>query len=355
MRPSQSSAAFLAGVGVALAAIAAALCAALWRVEAQGTTAAKTIAVLFALYMLPLLVLLHEFGHLLVARAVGWRVPILVLGGFSLRFRNLRFSAGAPPFGTNVSGAVVAVPPENGSTRWRWIAVHAGGPLANILIALLAFVAAKGAPPTAHEMMLGLGWVSLIKGLYNLVPAGGSDGAHILFDLRASGFARRGRIMRLQAQRIDGIRPRDWDVELVRAVQADAVWTRDPEGPLAVYEWHLDRGEIDAARATLRRAAAHSRGSAAVTVEEVFLAATLDGASARQRLTQAGSWHIRQSPPYWRAETATALVEADEAAAREALRKWRIVLKDWPYATEDEWDWLRKFEDRAARLAREAA
>ncbi|HEY2071182.1 MAG TPA: site-2 protease family protein [Rhizomicrobium sp.] len=347
-----SSVARLVLAAFAILAVAAALSFAMWNADHYPKPIAKGLAVVFFLFSAPFLVLIHELGHLSMALAFGWRVPILTLGGLSLRFSPLRFSAGAPAF-PRASGAVLAVPPEKGGERFAWIAVSFGGPGANFLLAALAawagFAAAKDS--TAYGMFLGVAGVSLVAGLFNLVPQGGSDGMHILADLFARDFAARGRLLRLLAQMVDGKRPRDWDTALVRSVEADSIWRGDAHGPLYVYAWHLDRGEIPQARAVLRRIADHA--DEPVHIEQAFLFAWLDNqpAAARRFLSQATSWQSRRLPAYWRALTAVTLAEGDGAAAREALRKWRTECKDWAYTTQDEWDWLATLESSVAAIA----
>jgi hypothetical protein len=353
--PSRSlSPPILAASALIVFAVAAALSLAVWNADALPPAEAKALAVAFFVYAAPFLVLIHELGHLGTALALGWRVPILALGGFSLRFSPLRFSAGAPAFGPNTAGAVLAVPPEMGGGRAAWIAVHAGGPVANIALAALAAWAGFAAPPgsTAYGMFLGVAAISLVSGLYNLIPFRGSDGQHILADLFAGNFVARGRHLRLIAGMIDGKRPRDWDPALARAVEADSLWAGDTTGSLYVYAWHLDRAEISEARAVLRRALQHGVPSEMLRVEEAFALAMFDGnaAPARQSLSHALSWQTRRLPSYWRALTAVTLAEGDAPAAREALRKWKIACTDWPYTTEEEWDWLRKIEARLAAL-----
>ncbi len=338
----------LAAATLVVFAIAAALSALMWNADRLSPDEAKIVAIVFFLYAAPFLVLIHELGHMGAALVQGWRVPILAIGGVSLRFSPLRISAGAPAFGPNAAGAVLAVPNETGGGRAGWIAVDAGGPAANVILACLAAYAGRAAPAgsAAYGMFLGVAVISLVSGLYNLVPFRGSDGQHILADFAGYNFAARGRFLRLLAQMIDGKRPRDWDPALARAIEADSIWSGDANGPLAVYAWHLDRGEIDSARAVLRRAA-NSR-NAAVRIEEAFLLAAMDGQpqAARQALSQAGSWHMRRLPTFWRAETATALAEQDIPAAREALRKWAIACRDWAYTTEEQWEWLARMEER---------
>jgi hypothetical protein len=353
--PSKSlSPPILAASAFLVFAVAAALSLAMWDAERLPPLEAKALAVIFFLYAAPFLVLIHELGHLGTAVVLGWRVPILAVGGFALRFSPLRFSAGAPAFGPNASGAVLAVPPERGGGRAGWIAVHAGGPAANILLAALAAWAGFAAPPesAAYGMFLGIAGISLVSGLYNLIPFGGSDGRHILADLLGANFAARGRHLRLMAAMIDGKRPREWDASLARQVEADSLWAGDATGSLYVYAWHLDRGEIAEARAVLRRLRQHGATSEALSVEEAFTVAMFDGqaAAARQSLDRAQSWQIRKLPSYWRARAAVTRLEADAPAAREALRKWKIACADWPYTTQEEWDWLGTIEARVTAL-----
>jgi hypothetical protein len=348
----------LAVAGLAVFMTAAVLTLAIWNADGLPQNWAWALAIVFFLFAPPFLVLTHELGHLLTALALGWRVPILAVGGFSLRFSPLRFSAGAPPF-RGASGAIVAVPPAHRGGRAGWIAVHAGGPASDFLVAALAASVALNAPPDAmrHDVSLVVAAIAATSALFNLLPfarrgGGASDGMQILVDLAGRHVVSRGRRARLFAEMIDGKRPRDWDIALVRAVEADSAWTGNSDGALYVYTWHLDRGEPDAARAALVRGAANDALDDFILVEQAFIAAMLDNRpeEARRFLSRVPLERVAHDPAFWRARAAASLAERDGPALREALVKWRNACKDWVYTTQFEWDWLARVTQDAQAL-----
>ncbi len=234
----------------------------IWNADGLPENWVRALAIVFFLFAAPFLVLTHELGHLLTALALGWRVPIL--GGrrvLRLRFSPLRFSAGAPPF-AGASGAIVAVPPAQGGGRAGWIAVHAGGPASDLLVATLAASVALSAPVNAvrHDVFQRSRQSPRRRRCSTFfAPAGAAAALRtgcrswpIWPDATSSAVAgaRRG----CSPKMIDGKRPRDWDIALVRAVEADAAWTGNSDGALYVYMWHLDRA------ASRTRRAQRSRG-----------------------------------------------------------------------------------------------
>ena len=100
-------------------------------------------------------VLVHELGHALVARRVGVRI-----GGIDLHF---------------LGGAALMVDsPRKASDE---IALAAAGPIVSLAIAGLGF--GLGAA-TGVGIFASLGWINLVLGLFNLIPALPMDGGRIL-------------------------------------------------------------------------------------------------------------------------------------------------------------------------------
>lgn len=338
----------------AVSIVMAALCIGVWKADSLSPVAAKAISITFFLLAIPFLVLLHELGHLLVAVALSWRVPILCVGAFSLRFSPLLFKYGRPAF-TGAAGAIVAVPPDRATSRMESAAISAGGPAANLIVAAVAVWAALQAPrsSTAAALFMAVAAISLFSGLYNLIPfrarsGQGSDSLHILAALLGPDPAIGARNVRLAAETIDGKRPQDWSPSLVRAVEADSMWTGNPAALMLVYAWHLDRGEIDRARIVLARAVAKNASQA--FVEEAFMLSWFDKKAIEARTAISNSRatsNLRHTPAYWRAEAAIAVAANDHAGFREALRKWRMACDDWAFTTQDERDWIDRIQSKA--------
>lgn len=338
---------FLIAGLIALVAGFAAVAVAVWHADAMPELAARAVSLLFFLFTAPFLVLAHEFGHYSAARMLGWRVPLFVWGAITVRLSPLRFSAGAPAFGSSASGAIVAVPPQEGASRWAWALVSAGGPLANILAAVLAGLAAwlVAAGSTAEALYLVFAAISLVSAIYNLLPVlPGSDGQHILAELTGGDLVAYWLSAQLTEQEIRGVRPRDWPPSLMAKVQRAAAWSNDPYWLLYLYAWHLDHGDVAQARDALDRC----RGEPRVFAERAFVTAYFDrdGVKARRYLAQGQSTVLHHLLGYWRAEAAAAVAAGDAVVAREALRKGWQLWTSSPYATAFDTDWFDAIERR---------
>jgi Zn-dependent protease len=112
-------------------------------------------------------VLVHELGHALLARHLG--VPVGEIG--------LHFFGGA--------AQIQALPRRPGDE----IAIAAAGPAVSFAVAGLSHLAAW---LTGWPVLATLGWVNVVLGAFNLVPAFPSDGGRILraWLARRAGFVR---------------------------------------------------------------------------------------------------------------------------------------------------------------------
>jgi Zn-dependent protease len=107
---------------------------------------------------LVLLILVHEMGHGLAARAVGIRV-------------------GAPIF-IPFFGAFIALKEQPRST-WQEFLIAAGGPIAGSAAAAAVLVASTVAGDAAR-LLQALGFFGLVMNLFNLTPFWTLDGARML-------------------------------------------------------------------------------------------------------------------------------------------------------------------------------
>ncbi|NIK88747.1 Zn-dependent protease [Rhizomicrobium palustre] len=287
----------------------------------------RAAAVVFVITAGPLLVLAHEGGHYAVARLIGWRVALFTWGGYTIRLRPWRIRHGAPPF-SDAWGAVVAVPTQE--SRWGYIAVFAGGPAANLAIALLSAVTASALETEAAAFFWLLAALSLLAGVTNLFPwRKGSDGAQIVSILGERDLTARTLMARLAEQMIGEVRPRDWPPSLMQSAMRLTLWTPYSVLLLLLYVWHMDRGEVDAARRIWLRTGDDSE----VICERAFFSAFVDGDAqgADGLLTRAGA--DPSCLRFWRAKAAIAVQQNDFPLAREAIRMARIIAGRDPYAT----------------------
>jgi len=214
----------------------------------------KTPWDLLAFPFLMLIVLgVHEIGHLIGGLSQGMRFLLLIVGPFGWHA-----SVAGPRFewNTNVAlmgGLAATLPTETGaSLRRQLLVMIAGGPLASLLLAIFAVAAIAYVDPRIAAYCLIVAATSFGIFLVTLIPtrAGGfmSDGMQLI-DVWRGGTAvvERSALLRIFAQSMDGVRPRDWDpealAELSRADSEDP--TRRTGGLLYSYMWAMD-GRRDA-------------------------------------------------------------------------------------------------------------
>jgi hypothetical protein len=214
----------------------------------------KTPWDLLAFPFLMLIVLgTHEIGHLIGGLSQGMRFLLLIVGPFGWHA-----SVAGPRFewNTNVAlmgGLAATLPTEVGSSLRRQLLVMiAGGPLASLLLAIFAVAAIAYVEPRIAAYCLIVAATSFGIFLVTLIPtrAGGfmSDGMQLI-DVWRGGTAvvERSALLRIFAQSMDGVRPRDWDpealAELSRADSEDP--TRRTGGLLYSFMWAMD-GRRDA-------------------------------------------------------------------------------------------------------------
>lgn len=303
----------------------------------------RAAALVFMVAMVPFLVLAHEGGHYAVARLLGWRVALFTWGGYTVRLTPWRIKHGAPPF-SDASGAVVAVPPRVPQSRWGYIAVFAGGPGANLLMAGLAARVATAIPGETAVFFWLLAIISLLMGLNNLRPGlRGSDGSQIASLYFARDMTLRTVMAQLAEQMIQDVRPRDWPPELMQVLIRLTLWTPIPDLLQLVYVWRMDRGEDRSALEVLERAGEDPE----LLIERAFFAAYVeaDGAAAHAHLARVEPMPSRLC--YWRARAALAVLEHEVSLACEAIRMGRILADDQAYATVWDREILDQLELRA--------
>jgi len=131
-------------------------------------------------------VLVHELGHAAAAHRLGADIRAIVVLPFeySMRQRRLRLKwrAGAGDLGGYVSYVLDRI-----DARRKHMLIAAAGPVANLLLALLAGTGAAliGGATLPGALLGALAFLSAGMGIANLVPFKGSDGHHILQGLRA--------------------------------------------------------------------------------------------------------------------------------------------------------------------------
>lgn len=251
------------------------------------------IAGLIALQVLVLLLgtAVHELGHALAARAVGFRVvgvrvgPLLALSGpAGWRLRLTGEIA--------VGGELLPDPVRPDRLRARHSLMIAGGPIAHLLLAAAAVLAAAG----TGSLLLWFTAVTLgASGLANLVPGRPrlsgrwTDGRWLLAWLaEPERAAQRVGLGVLQRAVAAGQRPCEWDEGWAGLASAGPRQPADGAqvaGSLLAYTRALDCGEVDRAAALLTRAFAARRllpagARSSLAAEAAFFAARFRGNQA---------------------------------------------------------------------------
>jgi hypothetical protein len=335
---------------VLLVAVFAASAAMLWREAPQNDLGHRIAWIVFFLLQMPMVVLVHEMGHYGVARLLGWRVPIFIWGSLVIRLTPFRVMHSANALGRSLLGAVVAVPPAGRESRAGWIAVYAGGPLATLCCGLIGLKLSVIAG-SRFEAGLVFGLFAILcfaDAAFNLIPFRSSnDGRQIVGFLAGRDVARSALHTRLFEQEINGVRPRDWPVELVDAMRAESLWRDCPYAAVNVYAYHLDRGAVEAARQAIMQAAETPQ----VLIERAFFLAWVDQDAAAARSELAKAPRLQTHEGYWLAVAAIAAAEGDEPDAREAIRKARIGVAERAYSTAFDYDQLDALERRLTEAA----
>lgn len=299
----------------------------------------------------------HELGHALAARLVNWRLLTIAAGPLALRQTPKGLRLARNPLNRAWGGFVYAIPRDDRQLRLRRFVMVAGGPVASLLLALLAaagLVASDGAgvwPVVASQVAL----MSLAIGVLTLVPhrSGGltSDGGQMWQLLRGGpGVEQRLATQLLLTALVGGVRPRDLDETLVaRALAA----TDPPDATTAHYlaYWReMDRGNITAAASHLdyalnHRAATTPVAQAAFAAEAAYLTArhdlTPDAPATAAAWLKLATLRGLADSNYRRAQAAVHLAHGRTvealAAAEDAIRLLGQAIDAGGAAAEREW------------------
>jgi Zn-dependent protease len=233
----------------------------------------------------------HEIGHAVAAKIIGWRVHIIAVKPFAFRPAQRKFGF-APRLKTADVGGFVFATPKLFSRRTKKEAVFlVGGAVANLLWGTIALILAASftASPKWSNVFGSLGLVSLIAGIFNLVPIWwekdrGTDGA-LLWDLW------RGRQLEeaercfawLSALYIDGVPLRLWPRELIAI--AESVFasnaTRRKIDPFLVM-YYMSVGRLSDARSLLERSEI-GKAMPELAIGHALLLCIMDKQGARAR------------------------------------------------------------------------
>jgi hypothetical protein len=221
----------------------------------------------YDLLLLPLtffmVVLLHELGHLSGGLLRGMRFLLLIVGPLRLRrtISGLRLDWfwNSGTFG----GLAAAMPDPRRPIRGQLLSLVIGGPLASLLLTVLALWLSTAVDGRWSAHLLILGGLSALIFVVTAIPtrAGGfhSDGRQCIELLRGGpAVEQRAMLTAVYAQSLSGVRPRDRDpapLERALALCGDEP-LRDIGAALMAYQVALDRRDLIAAGDWIDRVAA---------------------------------------------------------------------------------------------------
>ncbi|MFZ5824797.1 MAG: site-2 protease family protein [Bacillota bacterium] len=210
-----------------------------------------------------LAVILHEVGHVLFARVGGCRPRLFVIGPLSVKREDGRLQMEWNWSGKVAGGLVVASPPDDGPIVRPVAILIAGGPLINLLCALLAgslYLATEPTPAPSLRLFAGLfAGASLFIALTALNPFHkglASDGRRLLRFWRGGPPAERdAALFTLTGLIYAGLRPAQWPGRLLEQATTLADGTPDEAaGQILAFYQALDLENRETAAAHLARA-----------------------------------------------------------------------------------------------------
>ena len=320
----------------------------------------KALLVAGAVLVLFLAIALHEAGHLLGGRLVGFRSLLYVVGPLRMEHGAAGWRARLNRDAMLWGGIVASVPEDDRDLRRRMMTLVAGGPAMSLVGGVLAglllvAVESRWSPgsgvPDGVGSHLAATWLGLFAaaslgiGLVTLVPgrAGGfeTDGAQLFKLMRGGPAAERSlAVLAIVGMSMGGRRPREWPASLVRRAAAPAAGDGAAEGPsvlvgmMLAYAYAMDTSDDAAARAQLATVLAGLEELPAgmrpsLHREAAYQAALAgDAAGARRHLEAAratpGLTTAAQGTPL--AEAAVAWAEGDRDAATALLARARELL-----------------------------
>lgn len=299
-------------------------------------------------------VFLHELGHAVAGWASDMQLASFLVGPFLAQKRAGRWKFEFRLAGLlNTGGAVATVPLHLKRLRGRMAFEVAGGPIASLVTAAVAFLVLLMMPGSAYaawwKVPAVVGAISAGATVLNLIPfrfaAGVSDGALLVQLFRGGQFADlRAAMKMVGSTTVTSTRPRDLNSQaLADGLRAGA--GTPEEGTLQIIQLicALDRGELVQARkhleASLERIPAPEKApNVGCAAELAFYMAYLDGDAGRagewlrgaEELAAARKLTLAKDSDYWRALTAVREAEGQRGQAEAAYQQANQLLGKKP-------------------------
>lgn len=292
------------------------------------------IGVLITIVYFIISVFVHEIGHAIVARLVGWRVHLIAVGSWTFLPRRKKIFRMSRNSGSNdLAGWVLATPPQESGWDKGTIPFFFGGAAGNLLSGvLLIFLALAMYEEEFHYsvVLIGLAASSVLVAAANLVPtsrrgAWRSDGGHLWEAIKGESWPdRERRIARLYGAAFDGIPIEEWDASALK----DFVNETPSDGgidPLLI-SYAFAMADLATAKVVLDRyLKANSGSSLDYQCMYAFVIAMTDRDALRASkvLEKLPNHLVKKSFSFWRAKAVTAHLLEKRVEALEAVRKAR--------------------------------
>lgn len=218
-------------------------------------TTSPLSAILFLGLYYYLAIAVHEAGHGLAARVLGFHLDFLVVGPLQLLNRNHSLQLQINRSLMVAGGLTSVLPTRLQGIRWQLISMIAGGPLASLGLAVAGMALAGFPLLTASHVSLSLvlvfSGISLMMGVVNALPLQvgyfQTDGARIWMLLRDQIQGKRTcAIFALGGLSRIGRRPREWDTDWIEQAMALPDGSYDHHsGIFLAYYWALDQGAVE--------------------------------------------------------------------------------------------------------------
>lgn len=169
----------------------------------------------------------HELGHALVGQWMGGRILRVIVGSWRWELYRSGFRRVRMRSLTGIGGLAQTILPDGPGFRRAFVTMLLGGPLANLLLAGVAWLLLPALGPWPLRLLAAVFVaIGLLLGLVNLLPfrSGGfhTDGLQLLRSFTdPKGLDTRQRVMRIARASIDGLRPRDFAPADLAALDID--------------------------------------------------------------------------------------------------------------------------------------
>lgn len=276
-----------------------------------------------------LVILVHELGHLAGGWIAGFRFALLIVGPLQLERTGdnvrLRFNRQLALWG----GIAVCLPTSTADLRRKMATMVIAGPVASLLLALLALPLTLISPAFLFIAVLSAG-ITLVTGIPARTGPFYTDGARVRMLFQGGPEAERWIAVCLAySYTLNGTRPRNWPADLVAQLALYADATLDGIGcALQSYSAAMDRGDLDSAARWIDYLLTHQDARSAHLKAPLMLEAAYftarhrhDAVRARQYLDQTAGGLMIEPATRLRSEAAVLFAEGQIDAARRTIQR----------------------------------